>query len=178
MLSWIKPPTAFAPSFVEAVSLPPSTPVDKDAVMFVRKVRRRRSDTFPQQERVMTGARSIIAAGLLITLGAVVGTGGSASAGPAFDGMWSVVVAAESGSCSGAYRYPVAIVNGRVRHADPGDQVFSIRGRVATGGRVNVEVSRGDLRAYGIGRLSAAGGGGTWHSPNGCAGRWQAARRR
>ena len=126
----------------------------------------------------MTGARSIIAAGLLITLGAVVGTGGSASAGPAFDGMWSVVVAAESGSCSGAYRYPVAIVNGRVRHADPGDQVFSIRGRVATGGRVNVEVSRGDLRAYGIGRLSAAGGGGgTWHSPNGCAGHWQAARR-
>jgi hypothetical protein len=83
----------------------------------------------------------------------------------------------ESGSCSGTYRYPVAIVNGRVRHVDPGDQAFSIRGRVATGGRVNVEVSRGDLHAYGIGRLSAAGGGGTWHSPNGCAGRWQAARR-
>jgi hypothetical protein len=53
--------------------------------------------------------------------------------------------------------------NGRVRHADPGDQVFSIGGRVATGGRVNIEVSRGDLHAYGIGRrcrrLSAAGRG-------------------
>jgi hypothetical protein len=49
--------------------------------MFVRRMRRRRSGTFPRQERVITEAPSIIAAGLLITLGAAVGTGGSASAG-------------------------------------------------------------------------------------------------
>jgi hypothetical protein len=48
MLSWINPPTTFAPNFAEAGSLPPSTPVDKDAVMFVSRVRCRRSDTFPQ----------------------------------------------------------------------------------------------------------------------------------
>jgi hypothetical protein len=137
----------------------------------------RANGAFLEQERTMTGSRKGVAAALLIALSAVVGTGTPALAGSAYDGIWSVVVAAEAGSCSGAYRYPVAIVNGHVRHADPGDQAFSIRGRVVAGGRVNVEVSRGDQRAYGIGRLSQMTGGGTWRSPSGCAGHWQAARR-
>jgi hypothetical protein len=124
----------------------------------------------------MIGSRKRIAVGLLM-LGVAMGISSSASARGAFDGIWSVVVAAESGSCSGSYRYPVAIVNGQVRHAEPGEQLFNVRGRVAPDGRVSVEVSRGDLRAIGVGRLSRTGGGGTWQSPIGCAGRWQAARR-
>ena len=125
----------------------------------------------------MSRSLKSIANGLLIALIAVAGTGAPASARSAYDGVWSVVVTAEAGTCSGAYRYPVAIVDGHVRHAEAGERLFNIRGRVASGGRVNVEVSRGDLRAYGVGRLSQLTGGGTWRSPNGCAGHWQAARR-
>src|SRR5262245_50842215 len=124
----------------------------------------------------MTGSPKSVAAGLLMA-SVVAGTGASASARNAYDGVWSVVVATDAGTCSGVYRYPVAIVDGNVRHAVSGDQAFNIRGRVAAGGRVNVEVSRGDLRAYGVGRLSRWTGGGTWRSPNGCAGHWQAGRR-
>jgi hypothetical protein len=124
----------------------------------------------------MTGSPRSVAAGFLIAL-SVAGAAAPASARSAYDGVWSVVVAAEAGACSGAYRYPVAIVGGQVRHAEAGEQLFNIRGRVAAGGRVSVEVSRGDLRAYGVGRLSQSTGGGTWRSPNGCTGHWQAARR-
>jgi hypothetical protein len=107
----------------------------------------------------------------------VAGASGSASARTVYDGVWSVVVAAQTGTCSGAYRYPVAIVNGYVRHVDPGDQSFDIHGRVGSGGRLSVRVSRGDQRADGVGRLSRVTGGGIWRSPSGCAGRWEATRR-
>ena len=125
----------------------------------------------------MIASRKHLAVGLLMALGAVAGTVGMASARGSYDGTWSVVISAESGACSGAYRYPVAIVNGSVRHAEAGDHPFDISGRVGPDGRVSVRVSRGDLRADGVGRLAGASGGGTWQSPSGCAGRWQAARR-
>jgi hypothetical protein len=112
----------------------------------------------------------------LAALGIAAGPG-AASARTAYDGIWSVVVAAEAGTCNGAYRYPVAIVNGYVRHANPYDQSFNVSGRVGAGGRVSVQVSRGDQRAFGVGQLSRSAGGGSWRSPNGCAGHWQAARR-
>ena len=88
-----------------------------------------------------------------------------------------MVVSSKDGLCSGAYRYPVAIVNGTVRHADRGNQAFDIRGRVEADGRVSVNVGRGDLRAHGVGLRSQSAGGGTWRSTTGCTGRWQAARR-
>jgi hypothetical protein len=125
----------------------------------------------------MIKSRRMLVVSLLAALGIVAGASAPASARTAYDGVWSVVVAAEAGTCSGAYRYPVAIVNGYVRHANPHDQSFNISGRVGEGGRVSVLVSRGDQRAYGVGRLSRAAGGGSWQSPNGCAGHWQAARR-
>jgi len=114
---------------------------------------------------------------LLIAFAVVAGASRPASARTAYDGVWSVVVAAETGTCSGAYRYPVAIVNGYVRHVDPGDASFNIDGRVGSGGRISVQVSRGDQRANGVGRLSRFTGGGTWRSLNGCAGHWDATRR-
>jgi hypothetical protein len=117
------------------------------------------------------------AAATLLALAMTAAANAPASARTVYDGVWSVVVAAESGTCSGAYRYPVAIVNGYVRHADPSDASFAIHGRVGAGGRVNVQVIRGDQRAYGVGRLARFAGGGTWQSPNGCAGHWQASRR-
>jgi hypothetical protein len=129
------------------------------------------------EDQVMIGSRKGVAVGLLMAMSVVAGTAGTASAKSGYDGAWSVVISAESGVCSGAYRYPVAIVNGNVRHASVGDHPFNISGRVGTDGRVTVQVSRGDLRANGSGRLSGASGGGTWQSPSGCSGRWQAARR-
>jgi hypothetical protein len=129
-----------------------------------------------RHEQSVTRVRNGLAAAF-IGVAVVATTGGASSARTAYDGVWSVVVAAEAGACSGAYRYPVAIVNGYVRHADAYDQSFSINGRVGAGGRVSVRVARGDLQAFGVGRLSRVAGGGTWRSPNGCAGRWQAARR-
>ena len=119
----------------------------------------------------------IRAAATLLALATTVAANAPASARTVYDGVWSVVVAAESGTCSGAYRYPVAIVNGYVRHINPGDASFAIRGRVGAGGRVNVAVRRGDQSAYGVGRLARFSGGGTWQSPNGCAGHWEASRR-
>ena len=129
-----------------------------------------------RHEQSATRVRNGLAAAVLAAA-TIATTGGPASARTVYDGIWSVVVAAQAGGCSGSYRYPVAIVNGYVRHADPYDQSFSINGRVGAGGRVNVRVARGDLQAYGVGRLSRVAGGGTWRSPNGCAGSWQAGRR-
>ena len=124
----------------------------------------------------MYASRTSVAATLVTTLALVAGAGGPASARTMYDGVWSVVVAAEAGTCSGAYRYPVAIVNGYVRPA--GDPSFNVYGRVGSGGRVSVQVSRGDQQARGVGRLSRFTGGGTWRSPTGgCAGHWEATRR-
>jgi hypothetical protein len=117
-----------------------------------------------------------MAASLLIAF-VLATASGTASARTVHDGLWSVVVAAEAGPCNGAYRYPVAIVNGYVRHANTGDRSFNIFGRVDRAGHVRVQVSRGDQSAYGVGRLSRLVGSGTWQSPNGCAGHWEATRR-
>jgi hypothetical protein len=116
-------------------------------------------------------------AATLLALAMTTAASAPASARTVYDGVWSVVVAAESGTCSGAYRYPVEIVNGYVRHANPNDASFAIRGRVGAGGRVQVAVRRGDQHAFGVGRLARFSGGGTWQSPNGCAGHWEASRR-
>jgi hypothetical protein len=125
----------------------------------------------------MCTSTSCVAAALLTVLAVVAGTNGPASARTIYDGVWSVVVAVKSGTCSGAYRYPLAIVNGHVRPVAGSDQTIDIYGRVGSGGRVSVEVRRGDLSAHGVGRLSRYAGAGVWRSPNGCAGEWEATRR-
>ena len=114
---------------------------------------------------------------LMIALAVVAGANGAAFARTVYDGVWSVVVVAEAGLCSGAYRYRVVIVNGYVHRADVSDRSFNIFGRVGAGGRVRVQVSRRDQSAFGVGRLSRFAGGGVWQSPNGCAGHWEARRR-
>jgi hypothetical protein len=109
---------------------------------------------------------------------AVAATNAPASARTVYDGVWSVLVITEAGTCDRAYRYPVEIVNGRLRHASEGDASFIIAGRVQPGGTVSVSVSRGDQRASGAGRLSRSDGAGLWSAPSGpCSGRWIAERR-
>jgi hypothetical protein len=102
--------------------------------------------------------------------------GGGSTA--AFDGLWSVLIITEQGTCDRGYRYAVRIKNGRVGHADPANSTFRIAGRVAGNGATSVSVARGNQSANGNGRISSNGGAGRWKSSKGeCAGIWQAERR-
>ena len=96
----------------------------------------------------------------------------------AYDGLWSVLIITEQGTCDRGYRYAVRIKGGRVGHADPANSSFKISGSVGGGGTARVSVARGDQSAAGTGRLSANGGSGRWKSAKGeCSGVWQAERR-
>jgi hypothetical protein len=96
----------------------------------------------------------------------------------AFDGLWSVLIITEQGTCDRGYRYAVRIRNGRVGHADPANSSFRIAGRVAGNGATSVSVARGNQSANGSGRISSNGGAGRWKSSKGeCSGIWQAERR-
>ncbi len=95
-----------------------------------------------------------------------------------FDGLWSVLIITEKGTCDRGYRYAVRIKGGRVGHADPAGSSFRISGSVAGNGATRVSVVRGDQSASGTGRLSRDGGAGRWTSSKGeCSGIWQAERR-
>lgn len=95
-----------------------------------------------------------------------------------FDGLWSVLIITEKGTCDRGYRYAVRIKGGRVGHADPAGSSFRISGSVAGNGAARVSVVRGDQSASGTGRLTRDGGAGRWTSSKGeCSGIWQAERR-
>ena len=94
------------------------------------------------------------------------------------DGDWSALIITEKGTCDQAYRYNVAVTDGRVRYR--GDAKVDFRGSVEPNGAVKVNIRLGDQGANGTGRLSATSGTGTWHGEgkgSDCAGRWEAERR-
>ncbi len=96
----------------------------------------------------------------------------------AFDGRWSVEVITQRGDCDRAYRYAVAVENGRVRYAGPED--FAVSGTVSANGAVRGVISRGNDRANVSGRLSGNHGSGTWTAAGGsrnCSGVWSADKR-
>jgi hypothetical protein len=98
-----------------------------------------------------------------------------------FDGLWSVLIITDSGECDRAYRYSLRVNKGTVSYqGDPGGIDVDVSGRIDSGGRVNVSISRGQQSASGTGRLGNDRGAGTWHgrSPTAqCSGRWEAERR-
>lgn len=103
-----------------------------------------------------------------------------AFAATGFDGLWSVVIVTESGTCDRAYRYPVRITNGVLRHAETGDASFVITGKVEPDGAVHGSVTRDSNSAVASGQLSGQTGGGRWRgkgSGGACSGRWEAERR-
>jgi hypothetical protein len=121
-----------------------------------------------------------LAAGLAAAALAATPASASSHASTQFDGLWSVVIITESGDCDRAYRYPVRIANGALRHADSGDQNFVISGQVQPNGSVHGSVQRDNSEAVAAGRLSAENGSGTWRgkgSTGVCSGRWEAERR-
>ncbi len=121
-------------------------------------------------------AKTVLAAVLLNVVACA-----GASAAPAkspYDGLWSVLIITEQGTCDRGYRYAVRIRGHSVGHADPANSSFRINGRVAGGGAIRVSVARGDKSAHGSGRMSRNAGVGRWRSSKGeCSGIWQAERR-
>jgi len=111
---------------------------------------------------------------LALALAAVFGTAVPAGSVPNYDGLWSVVIITEKGTCDRAYRYPIRIANGTLINA--GDNIVNIAGKVAANGAITVRVSSGNKSATGQGRLSGAIGAGSWQGGE-CSGKWEAERR-
>jgi hypothetical protein len=116
--------------------------------------------------------RNFAAGALALAFTAV--PGATASSAPSYDGVWSVVIITEKGSCDRAYRYPVRIQNNSV--LNDGSSPATITGKVASNGSVTVNVTAGNKSASGSGRLSGALGGGSWRGGD-CSGTWEAERR-
>jgi hypothetical protein len=115
-----------------------------------------------------------LAGALAVSVAALSGFASQATSAPGYDGLWSVVIVTEQGTCDRAYRYPVRISRGTVLNA--GDSPVTITGRVGDNGSLTVTVSHGNQRATGSGRLSGANGAGFWRGGE-CSGTWQAERR-
>jgi hypothetical protein len=114
------------------------------------------------------------AIGALLTSSFTMAAALPAGAVPKFDGLWSVVIVTEKGSCDRAYRYPIRISNGTVSNA--GGNSFTITGKVKGTGDITVKVSHGSKSASGVGRFSGNEAFGRW-SGGECAGTWSAERR-
>ena len=126
--------------------------------------------TKSQKRNFNRAALALIALSFAGALGAVA----PAAATPNYDGLWSVVIVTEKGTCDRAYRYPVRISNGAVQNDGP--SLVNVSGKVGGNGAITVLVSAGDKSASGTGKLSGKAGGGKW-SGAGCGGRWEAERR-
>ncbi|HVY20116.1 MAG TPA: hypothetical protein VHA70_08570 [Bauldia sp.] len=101
-----------------------------------------------------------------------------AKAQSGYDGVWSVLIITEKGTCDRGYRYPIRISHGRVGHLNPNSS-FNINGRVGAGGTIFVKISRGEQSASGSGRMvGGSSGSGRWKTASGeCSGVWTAERR-
>lgn len=115
-----------------------------------------------------------LAGALALSVAALGGIASPATSAPSHDGLWSVVIITQRGTCDRAYRYPVRISRGSVLNA--GDSPVTINGRVGDNGALTVTVSHGNQSATGSGRLNGATGTGTWRGGD-CSGIWQAERR-
>jgi hypothetical protein len=118
--------------------------------------------------------RLFAASALALSLGIGLGMSTPATSAPNFDGLWSVVIVTEKGTCDRAYRYPIRISRGTM--LNEGSSPVTINGRVAGTGSVTVTVSHGGKSATGSGRLSNTNGAGTWRAAD-CSGTWEAERR-
>jgi hypothetical protein len=118
--------------------------------------------------------RNFTLGALALSFATVLGVSTPATSAPNYDGLWSVVIVTEQGTCDRAYRYPIRISRGTL--LNEGSSPVTINGRVGGNGTVNVIVSHGGKSATGSGRLSGTSGAGSWRG-GGCAGTWEAERR-
>ena len=121
-----------------------------------------------------TRFRNLASTGLVLSFAAILSAAVQAASAPSYDGLWSVVIVTEKGTCDRSYRYPVRISNGSLINA--GDSAISISGNVRDNGAISVTLSDGRKNAIGSGHLSGTVGAGSW-SGGDCAGTWEAERR-
>lgn len=118
--------------------------------------------------------RNLTVGALALSFATLAGVVSPATSAPSYDGLWSVVIMTEKGSCDRAYRYPIRIHHGAV--VNEGSSPATITGKVAGNGSVTVTVIAGSKSAIGSGRLSGAIGTGHWKGGE-CSGTWEAERR-
>ncbi len=121
-----------------------------------------------------TRFRNLASTGLILSFATILGAAVPAASAPSYDGLWSVVIVTEKGTCDRSYRYPIRISNGSLINA--GDSAISITGNVRDNGSITVTVSDGSKNATGSGHLSGMAGAGSWRGGD-CAGIWEAERR-
>ena len=144
--------------------------------MLTTKFEHRGSNMNRSTQTIRTAAATLTALAMLAVSAAPAFTAPIAASKATFDGIWSVLIVTEKGTCDRAYRYPVRISNGSVGYA--GEASFNVTGQVGANGAVTVTVSRGNQSANGSGRMSATDGYGHWSTASGeCSGSWSAERR-
>ena len=93
-----------------------------------------------------------------------------------YDGLWSVSLKVDQGSC-GEHEIEMFIRNGEISLAGHSG-FFTAEGRVGDRGRLEVSIGALGMTASADGQLSDRQGNGTWQVPErGCSGRWLAERR-
>jgi hypothetical protein len=132
--------------------------------------------------------RNRLIGGLFLAFGAIaLGAGETAAqtkiaakAKAPFDGAWAVTIMTEKGTCDAAYRYAVLVSDGKVvSDARESTGTINVSGKIDPEGNVSVAVRRGQQHAEGTGKMSEAGGTGTWSGKSqtsACTGRWEARR--
>jgi hypothetical protein len=121
-----------------------------------------------------TRCRNLTPRGLAFSAATLIAAAIPAIAATTYDGLWSVVIVTEKGTCDRVFRYPVRISNASLVNA--GDSAVIIKGSVRDNGSLTVTVSDGGKSVVGSGRLSGAAGAGSW-SGGECSGTWEAERR-
>src|SRR3954466_3088021 len=78
--------------------------------------------------------RIAAAGGLAVAFAVVLAAAAPATSAPSYDGLWSVVIVTEKGTCDRAYRYPIRISNGSLVNA--GDSPINISGKGGGNGSI------------------------------------------
>lgn len=95
------------------------------------------------------------------------------SAGPLYDGKWSVRVVVVAGDCSLNRPLPIRVADGRVSLA----ALFGprVRGKVQQDGQISIRLSYAGEVVDAAGALAGQSGRGSWKSPTlNCGGVWKA----
>ena len=124
--------------------------------------------------KIQKNLRNFVLGAGILGVAAVLGASTPAGSSPSFDGVWSVVIITDKGTCDRAYRYPIRIHNGAL--LAEGSSPATINGKVASNGQITVTVSAGSKSATGSGKLSGTTGTGSWKGGE-CSGTWEAERR-
>jgi hypothetical protein len=87
-----------------------------------------------------------------------------------YDGLWSVTIVTNSGTCEPTANSTLTVADGKISGAGA-----NVSGSIGNGGLVKVSING----AYANGQLSGNAGSGKWNGASAgipCSGRWQASR--